>query len=446
MMERVEASRAPWILAVGSAGLLALFLALEPIQYVVMALAAVGVVVLVLLNRHAALYVSVLAIALSPDINVGVALRADDFIMVALTLAWLIRLCVFKERQGTVLDRLLIAYVLVAFAATLWGLHLGTAYLTTDKYSSAPFHVLKRVEFVFLFFIFTDTLRTLQEVRRFTYTLMVALLALSVYSLWVFLSNGRIALAPPGAPVHEPGIAAMLNIALALSLLPAATRPAKVALGLIIAFSLAVLPLAFGRNFISSTVLVLLYMGLFQQRWVLALIPLPFIMWLAYPAAVVQRILTLSNVLAPDVTGFQTHGAAILSRTIWPSHYALLTLGYSPILGFGLANQPLGAVDSEYIIQILYTGLVGFAIFLMLGARLFRLVREARRAARSPLDVALANSFQLILVAFAVFSIFSASISAQRAGGFFFILVGLIAVFHRALTQPAAEAPPDRRP
>jgi hypothetical protein len=108
-------------------------------------------------------------------------------------------------------------------------------------------------------------------------------------------------------------------------------------------------------------------------------------------------------------------------------------LGYSPLLGFGLASRPLGAIDSEYATQLFYTGLVGLAVFVILGRRLFRMAAEAQALAPEPSTGALARGLQLALASYAVFSIFSPSISAARAGGLFFLLAGVLAVLRRSL-------------
>ncbi len=400
------------------------------------------VAVLALFNRRAAIFLILPAIALSPEIHVGgLAVRVEDLLMIPLAVGWLVHLCVFKHRQRTPLDRLLLAYVLAAVAGTLWGGFLGTAhFLTLDKYISAPFHLLKRIEFVLLFFIMADTLRSLDDVRRFAYVMMASLLGLSAFSLVQYLSNGAIALAPAGAPIHEPGLASVLNIALGLSLLQGARPSAKPLLGALMLFSLLVLPLSLGRNFMATTMAILLYAGLFQQRWILALLPIPVLAGvLLYPEHVIQRILTFQHALSTDVTGTSAEGASLLSRVIPPGTHALFTLGHSPVFGFGLGSIPLGFMDSEYTTQLFYTGLVGFSIFLLLGVRLFRMTREAITAAPDPFSAALARGLRFVLAAYALYSIFSPSISAARAGGFFFVAIALLAALHRAVVEPVEE-------
>ena len=157
--------------------------------------------------------------ALARYLDWGVPVRVEDLLMVPLAIGWLAHLCVTHEREGTPLDRLLIAYALVAFAATAWGMHLGTVHLfSVSKYVSSSFQVLKRVEFVLLFLIVADTVRTTRDVRTMSYVLIGSAVALSIYAAQQYANNGAIALGPEGAPIHEPGFASMLTVALALGM------------------------------------------------------------------------------------------------------------------------------------------------------------------------------------------------------------------------------------
>ncbi|HLY24656.1 MAG TPA: hypothetical protein VKT83_19480 [bacterium] len=449
MSMRLDAERTPLMLALGLAGLLGVFLVTQPPAVVGATLAAVVVLVLAFFNRMLALYAVAAAAAVSPEIIVGgtsTHLRVDAVLMVVFAAVWLLKLAVSSERETSPLDRVVVAYVLVGFASILWGLYIGTAHLTlADKDLSAPLHFLERIEFAFLFFVLVDTLRTADDVRNFTYIMMAALVALSAYSVQQYFSGASpIAAAPGGAPVHEPGWASLLNVTFALSLLPAVRRPGKVLLLAIVCFSLAVLPLTLGRNFMVSTMFVIAFIGVTQQRWLLAFLPLPLLSWMLYPKVFANRVLSLQHLFSLDPTGTQTAGASLLSRVIAPVSYTMLSLGYSPLLGFGLAAQPLGAMDSEYVTQLYYTGVIGFVVFIALGSRLFRMSIQTVRAARDPVHCALARAYLLILIAYGFFSALSASISASRAGTFFFIIAGMTAALHRSVTQSTSpgQAPP----
>src|SRR5205807_8367389 len=137
------------------------------------------------------------------------------------------------------------------------GWYLGTVrFSELSKEAGASFHLLKRLEFVLLFFIICDTLRTPREVKHLTYVLIASMVGLSAFGVTQFLSNGLIAQGPLGTPGHEPGLAPRLNVVLALTLIPWAKPPASFLLDAIIAFSLAALRPPLGRNFMAPTMLI----------------------------------------------------------------------------------------------------------------------------------------------------------------------------------------------
>lgn len=451
MMERIEERSGPFLLAMGLGVLLAFLVAFQPGFRIGLAVLVAGVIGLAFFNRRAALYLIVPAIALTPEIPfLGVPLRLEDLLMVPLAAGWLAHQCVFKDRQRTPLDRLLFAYVIVGLFATLWGGYVGSVHLTElSKDLGAPFHFLKRIELVLLFLIVCDTLKSPADVQRMTYVLMVSMVGLSAFAIHQYLSNPTVVTpggqaehiaVGPADPGHEAGLASMINVALALGLLPAVKRPAKLLLLAIVLFAAAVLPPTLGRSYTATTAIIMLYIGVTYQRWILLFFPVAWLVALyVYPPAIVQHILTLQHAFALDISGEATSGAAVISRAIPPAYFSLLGLGHSPILGFGLASRPLGFLDSEYSTQLFYTGLVGLAIFVMLWVRLFRLANEVVRTAREPLHAAMARGFHLVWVAYLVHSIFSASISASRAGALFFVAAGLLVALHRVSAQPREE-------
>ncbi len=447
MIERAEANTTPLLLTVGLGGLIAVSLLLQPPFQGAIVFVAVGAFVLAFFNRRIALYVIVPAMALSPDLPVlGIPVRAEDLLMIALAAGWLAHLCVSKDRQRTSLDNLLVAYFLVGLVATLWGGFQGSVNLfTTDKGLSAPFHLLKRLEFVLLFFIIADTLRTPGEARGFAYGLIASMTVFNIYSLVNYRLNRIAAVGPLGiSGFHEAGVASMIAVPFAISLIPACKLPVRFLVGAVLALSLLVLPLTLGRSFIAITVLILLYVGLFRQRWVLLVPALMFLGLSLYPSNVTNRIITLQHVLKQDFVAEYEDEVGVRFRTAPPLKFATEALAYSPILGFGMASVSLGEIDSEYGSQLYYTGLVGLGILLLLGLRALRMATEVAAAARDPVDAALARGCQLALMGYAAYSVFGASVSTTHIGGFFFAIVGLIAVLHRSLASPLLPAPPHR--
>jgi len=115
----------------------------------------------------------------------------------------------------------------------------------------------------------------------------------------------------------------------------------------------------------------------------------------------------------------------------------------SPLVGWGLGSIALGSMDSEYATQMVYTGILGFAIFIWLVVRIARMVGTAYDVAQaqdSPARPWIAG-LQHCLLGYALYSTFSPSISAARAGAFFFTVLGLAAVlYHQVVERPATEA------
>lgn len=414
---------------------------LEPYQ-----LLLIGAVYMLvaLLSPKGGLLVLLPVVALAPEALVGgVLLRPDDLLMAVLVISWALRR-MGGGRASTPLDRPLTAYVLVGLVATLWGAALGTADLwSTDQLSASGLHLLKRLQFVLYFYVLTDTLQSIDDVRQFTYVFVASLAALVLYGLRRFAETSYIALAPFGAAVHEPGLASMLAVALALGFLVTSTRTATTAAaGALLLGGLIALPLTLGRNYMISAASLLGLVALSRKRTLLLLVP---VTWLLAPILLPAHVLAR---LGSIRFAFSKEEAALASA--WGSVYvpdrlapglvhAAGVLTSSPLLGWGLGSVPLGFVDSEYATQLGATGIVGLAILFSVIAWIVRIVRESCRAAHEQHSRALplVTGLGYCLLGYGLYSVFSPSISAARAGAFFFTIVGLLAVLHRVLMKPA---------
>jgi hypothetical protein len=209
------------------------------------------------------------------------------------------------------------------------------------------------------------------------------------------------------------------------------------------------LPFSLGRNFIVSTIAMLGLVAFSQKRALLLLLP---IAWIAAPVVLPPHVLDrLASVrfAFTERPAERVAGASIYvpSRLAPGLAYGEEVATSSPLLGWGLGSVPLGSVDSEYAGQFIATGFVGFFAFLWLILRIWRVTRDAYRAAWAQDSPALPfiAGLQHALLGYALYSVFSPSISAARAGAFFYTIVGLIAVLYRALVGPtprAAAGPP----
>lgn len=402
-----------------------------------------------ILSPKAGLYALLPAIALTPEILVGsVLLRPDDLMMSVLILAWFLRR-LGTVRRGTPLDRPLVAYLVVGVVATLWGSFIGTAdLLSTEQLTASGLHAIKRLEFVLYFFLLTDILRTVNDVKKTVQVLVVSLVGLILYGVSQFSRTGHVALAPFGAQVHEAGLASMLSVAIALGFLVTSRRFATSALAAsIIAGSLVALPFTLGRNFMASTAGILGFVAMSRKRALFLLVP---IAWLTAPMLlpehVLARIGSLQWAFSPIEGATKPEwGPVYLPSRLAPAvGHSISALSSSPLLGWGLGSVALGAIDNEYATQLVGTGIVGFAVFMKLVAAVIRMTRKSYRTAQMTDSPAfpLVVGLQYCLLAYGLNSIFSPSISAARPGAFFFTIIGLMAVLHRVLLPATASTPP----
>ncbi len=416
------------------------------------ALAAVLYALLAVLNPRAASFLLPPAMALGPELPLGrLTVRPEDLMTVPLFLGWAVHRA-GRSRTPTPLDAPLVLYAAVGVVATLWGAALGTANLwSTHPWSGAGLHVLKRLQLVLLFFVFTDCLGDLDGLRRMAYVFMASLAALNVYALTRFYETGHLALGPEGAPVHEPGLAAMLNVGLALGFLAYSQQfGTSLLFGALMLGSLYVLPFSLGRNFLVSTAAMILLVGLSRKRSLLLLLPVGWLLVpTLFPEHVAARVLSIREAFA-EVEYSEVYGSGVnLPQRFQPGlYYISRALPESPIFGWGLASVSLGSVDNEYALQLVTTGMLGFLVFVWVAVRLVRTVREAHRAAQesaSPL-LPLVAGLQNCLVGYGLYSVFSPSISAARAGAFFFLILGLVASAHRLLQAGRTADAPHRVP
>jgi hypothetical protein len=407
--------------------------------------------VLAVLNPRGALYLIPPAAALGPELPLGrLQVRPEDLMMVVLAAGWAVHRA-GTPRTPTPLDRPLVSYAAVGVLATLWGALLGTADLwSTHPWTGAGLHALKRLELVLLFFILTDSVQSVEHARTLANVFLASLAGLSAYSLARFQESGALALGPAGAPVHEPGLAAMLTAGLCLGFLVGSRRPAtSFASGGLLLASLYALPYSLGRNFMFATAAMLLVVGFSRKRGILLLLPIflalaPYV----FPPHVVARIESMRLAFV-EVEYSEVFGAGVnLRQRIEPSlFYLSRSLPESPLLGWGLASVSLGSIDNEYALQLVTTGLLGFLVFLWLIVTLVRMLQQIVRAAEASGSSAfpLAAGLQYCLLGYGLYSLFSPSISAARAGAFFFLLVGLAAVLFRCVSESSPEAPVVRK-
>lgn len=398
-----------------------------------------------MLSPQMVLAITILMMGLAPEVSVGgVYLRPDDVMVALLVIAWAIGQG--GKRTGSPLDRPMLAYVLIGVVATLWGAVIGTADLwSTDQLTAAGFHMIKRLELVLYFVAFTGIVKSIADARRIFFVFMVSLAGLIIFGLRQFGETGYLSLAPLGAAVHEPGLASMLAVALALGLVIGTRRTSTTfAAWGYMAGALVALPFTLGRTFIATTAALIGMVAVKRKPILLALAPLAFIFAPFLPEHVLARVTTIRYAFSPMEAAFAPGwGSVYIPSRLAPGiAHGIEVLMSSPILGWGLASVALGEIDSEYALQFVATGFVGFLIFIIFIRSIIRLVRDTltRATALGSSVLPMVAGLQYCLIGFGLYSLFSPSISAARAGAFFFTILGLLAVFHRELVRDRSPA------
>jgi len=161
---------------------------------------------------EAGLYVLIFSMLLSPEIIAGdiggkatlgrgFTLRLEDFLLVFIGLSWFARTAIDKSTglfRKTPLNQPIAAYIVVCFVATLWGK------ITGDVQGIAGFFfVLKYFEYVIVFFMVVNYVKTPDQAKRLLFCLFLTCFIVSIYGLIQIPGGGRVS-APFEGEVGEP--------------------------------------------------------------------------------------------------------------------------------------------------------------------------------------------------------------------------------------------------
>lgn len=216
------------------APVIALLVSVSEIGTTAIVTAAVFLVLIVLWSAEATFYVLIFSMLLSPEIIVGglgpagststyathgVALRYDDFVILIIALAWLVRLAVFSEAGVLRRNRLsipILSYISVCLLSTIVGVLFGRVDATTGT-----FFVLKYFEYVVIFFLVVNYVRDRPQVKRLLYATLATAAIISILVMTQIPSGERVT-APFEGEEAEPntlGGYLVLMIAMALAFL-----------------------------------------------------------------------------------------------------------------------------------------------------------------------------------------------------------------------------------
>ncbi|MCS7263860.1 MAG: hypothetical protein NZ805_03400 [Armatimonadetes bacterium] len=383
-----------------------------------------------------------IAIGISPEYRTEFAkdLRLEDFVMIAVFLAWILHK--MRDREPlipyTPLNGLWGFWIFTGAISVLMGFALGTL----PSWKTGFLHWFKRIELAILFWMVADRVRSLADVRWLAISGMIGAL-LSSYIGWQQRwikwddTNGE----PTGpytayrisGPVGEkPNVYAqylvfnsLVGFALAWSLypLPGSWFPALLA-------GLTIVPIlfSFSRSAIAALVVGLISLtGAFHRKWLPIVLVAMFVVPLILPSLLQDRLRNLSweNFKAERLGGYI---GAIRE-----------TLPVNPITGRGLGFTGFNRYENQYANTLAHEGILGLIAFLALIWGVLKMHNETLRLTSDPYLRGVVQGCFAGTIAFCIAGLSGVPMLAIRTSETFWFWTGLCAGIWRLASFGAVE-------
>jgi O-antigen ligase len=336
---------------------------------------------------EAGLYVVIFSMLLSPEIIAGdvggkatlgrgFTLRLEDFLLVFIGLSWFARSAVDKTIglfRKTPLNQPIAAYILVCLVATLWGKISGDV-----KGFAGFFFVLKYFEYMIVFFIIVNYVKTPDQAKRLLFCLFLTCLIASIYGLTQIPSGIRVS-APFEGESGEPntfGGYLVFMGAVTVALIDQ-LKDIRVRLGLAVLLGVLLVSLLYTQSRSSYLAVIPAYLAisLFSRRkfyFLAVLIAIVILSPLIVPHVAKERI--IQTFTQPEQQGQVQFGRLRLDTSLserligWKG--GLENWRKKPLLGYGVTGHWF--MDAQYPRILVETGIIGLLAFAWLIYTLFR--------------------------------------------------------------------------
>ncbi|MCK5427227.1 MAG: O-antigen ligase family protein, partial [Thermodesulfovibrionia bacterium] len=356
---------------------------LLPTFSVVFVLASL-VFVIAFINTDVALIILIFSMLLSPEFKIGgitgrdVVIRIDDVFLFVVFLGWLAKMAVHKELsllRTTPINKFILIYIFIGILATLLGAQKG--YVNTTK---GFFYILKYIEYFLLFFLVANNIRDMKQIKIFVFFILLTCFMVSAYAWYLHLTGVERVAAPfdleGGSEANTLAGYLLLIMGIIMGLLIYSTSYAqKILLSAFLGFIVPPFLFTLSRGawlglipmYISLIILTKKSRHLLLVSFVIIVILSPILL----PQTVKDRITTtfvageVYTVFGKQILFAESAAARI---EVWK--YTVKKWYKRPFLGYGVTG--IGFVDSQYARILGETGLIGFLVFALLMATIFR--------------------------------------------------------------------------
>lgn len=410
--------------------------------------AALSLCVVTFVNTHFSLFILIVSMLLSPELEIfqvpqkAVAIRLDDFLIGAVFLTWMAKMAIFKEValfRYTSLNRPMILYIMVCIISTLLGL-MGE----TVRGQASFFFILKYFEYFLIFFMFVNNIETKQQIQKFLAAFLLTALVVCCFALSLYGKIPRLT-APFEGGEPEPaslGGYLLVMIACGLGLLsyPSWPRRQWVVL-LILGILMGTLSLSSSRGALAGFVplyATAILLASKRRIYLIFFIIIAIVLGtFLIPPQVVEFMKEALTGKAYQVGGFEVElgMTGVVRLEQWKA--VLGSWKEHPILGLGVTG--VGLVDSQFVRVLGETGIIGALIFGWLLLTIFRVGFSALRFGQDNLTKALGMALVCANVGLIVQGITANSYIIVRIMEPFWFLAAVVVGMLRLSEESSAE-------
>lgn len=398
----------------------------------------------------------ILAISLSPEIQMGgIPLRIEDLLVPVVFFFWFFRQISLRRKFKPTKMKLPIALFL--FFMAIATVH---AFIVNPDMNRiiAFFHFLKHVEYILIFILVFNVVKTRNGLRFLSYCAIGAAFILALQSILmpVGLQGGDILSTFSGGSGESQAINRlrgvitetaniyggflMFNILIVLGFLLEEKRTAQKFLFGFIALCL-LYPMLFtlSRSSYVGLMMGLIFLGFAREpKIIVFLMVAPLMALSVVPPDVLDRILSIYQAF----TSVELTPAWQARLSAWELY--LPTIIKHPFIGKGLYFIPPGEVDNELVLRGVETGILGLLSFLWVFISFFRRALFNFRQAMEPIDAQLNLGYLAGMVGLSFHSLAATSFTAIRTAEPIYFFSGLVLASYLIILDIQPEDTTDR--